>query len=268
MESLRVAFRRFLATVPRNGLAIIGADSPEALKLAASARCAVETFGLGPDADWRASEIASTGSLCRFDVSFRQDRFGQFDVPLYGPHNVRNALAALAVGRAVGLSPDSLRGALAEFKGVRRRLELRGTVRDVSVYDDFAHHPTAIHETLAAMRAGHPDARLWAVFEPRSATACRRVFQTDFAKAFVESGADETILAPVFRSTLPEAERLSVDELASDITKSGRRARVLPTVDDIVATIAAEARPGDRVVIMSNGGFGGIHGKLLDALAQ
>jgi len=268
MESLRVAFRRFLATVPRNGLAIIGADSPEALKLAASARCAVETFGLGPDADWRASEIASTGSLCRFDVSFRQDRFGQFDVPLYGTHNVRNALAALAVGRAVGLSPDSLRGALAEFKGVRRRLELRGTVRDVSVYDDFAHHPTAIHETLAAMRAGHPDARLWAVFEPRSATACRRVFQTDFAKAFVESGADETILAPVFRSTLPEAERLSVDELASDITKSGRRARVLPTVDDIVATIAAEARPGDRVVIMSNGGFGGIHGKLLDALAQ
>jgi UDP-N-acetylmuramate: L-alanyl-gamma-D-glutamyl-meso-diaminopimelate ligase len=267
MEWLRVAFRRFLTLVPRNGLVILGADSPEAEALAPLARSKVETFGLSPGADWRASDITRSGSLCRFDVSFRQDRFGHFELPLYGTHNVRNALAALAVGRAVGLDPDSLRRALADFKGVRRRLELRGVARGVSVYDDFAHHPTAILETLNAVRQGHPDARVWAVFEPRSATSCRRVFQQDFARAFIDSGADETILAPVFRSSLPEAERLSVEEVVHDVTGAGRRARCLPDVETIVTTIAHEAREGDLVVVMSNGGFDGIHGKLLEALA-
>jgi UDP-N-acetylmuramate: L-alanyl-gamma-D-glutamyl-meso-diaminopimelate ligase len=267
METLRIAFRRLLTLVPRNGLVILGADSPEAARLREFARSKVETFGLGADADWRATAITRLGSLCKFDVSFRDERFGQFEVPLYGSHNVKNALAALAVGRAVGLSPDSLRKALAEFKGVRRRLELRGVARGVSVYDDFAHHPTAILETLNAVRSAHPSDRVWAVFEPRSATSCRRVFQDDFAKAFIESGPDETILAPVFRSTLPEAERLSVDELVRDVSKAGRHARCLPDVDAIVQTIAREAQQGDLVVIMSNGGFDGIHGKLLDALA-
>ncbi len=268
MDALRLAFRRFLAIVPRNGLTILGVDSPEAAGLAEAARSKVETFGLGPGADWRASSIARSGSVCRFDVSFRDERFGQFEVPLYGTHNVRNALAALAVGRAVGLDPDSLRHALLEFQGVRRRLELRGVANGVSVYDDFAHHPTAILETLQAMRTAHPAARVWAVFEPRSATSCRRVFQDAFAKAFIDSGADETILAPVFRSSLPDDERLSVEQLVDDVSRSGRRARCLPDVDRIVETIAREARPGDLVVIMSNGGFGGIHGKLLDALAK
>ena len=137
------------------------------------------------------------------------------------------------------------------------------------MFDDFAHHPTAILETLRAVRCAHPDRRIWAVFEPRSATSCRRVFQDDFARAFVESGADEIVLAPVFRSSLPEAERLSVDELVA--RRHGRRpprARHCPTVDDIVAhDCRARRATGDLVVIMSNGGFDGIHDKLLDALA-
>jgi UDP-N-acetylmuramate: L-alanyl-gamma-D-glutamyl-meso-diaminopimelate ligase len=144
---------------------------------------------------------------------------------------------------------------------------LRGKARGVSVYDDFAHHPTAILETLSAVRASHPDRRVWAVFEPRSATSCRRIFQDDFARAFSESGADEVVIADVFRSTLPADERLSVEELIRDVRKSGRQARHIPAVDDIVKTISAEAREGDLVVIMSNGGFGGIHDKLLAALA-
>ncbi|MFI5177185.1 MAG: UDP-N-acetylmuramate:L-alanyl-gamma-D-glutamyl-meso-diaminopimelate ligase [Vicinamibacterales bacterium] len=267
MEALRVAFRRLLALVPRRGLVILGADSPEAARLSSAARCRVETFGLTTDADWRAAEIARAATQTTFEVSYKGEPLGHFEVPLYGAHNVRNALAALAVGHAVGLSPDTMRPALAEFKGVRRRLELKGVARGVAVYDDFAHHPTAILETLAAVRAAHPEHRLWAVFEPRSATSCRRVFQDDFAKAFVEAGPDETILAPVFRSTLPESERLSVDELVRDITRAGGRARTFPGVDEIVATIATEARPGDLVVVMSNGGFGGIHDKLLTALA-
>jgi UDP-N-acetylmuramate: L-alanyl-gamma-D-glutamyl-meso-diaminopimelate ligase len=147
---------------------------------------------------------------------------------------------------------------------VRRRLELRGTAAGVAVFDDFAHHPTAIAETLRGVRAAHPGARIWALFEPRSATSCRRVFQRDFAEAF--GGADEVIIAGVFRSALPEAERLSPEQLVGDLRARGRRARYVPATDDIVRTVAAESRDGDLVIAMSNGAFGGIHDKLLAAL--
>ncbi len=248
------------------GRLLLGADSDEARRLAEHARSDVETFGLASDADWRAGEVEPSGEGMRFEVTHAGEPLGHFDVPLSGVHNVRNALAALAVGHAAGLTPEAMRAGLSQFKGVRRRLELRGSVRGVSVFDDFAHHPTAILETLRAVRASHPGQRVWAVFEPRSATACRRIFQADFARAFVDSGADEIVLAAVFRSNLPEDERLSIDQLVADVERAGRRARSIPLVADIVATIAREAREGDIVVIMSNGGFDGIHDKLLDAL--
>jgi UDP-N-acetylmuramate: L-alanyl-gamma-D-glutamyl-meso-diaminopimelate ligase len=133
------------------------------------------------------------------------------------------------------------------------------------VLDDFAHHPTAVHETLTALRAGYPSRRLWAVFEPRSASSCRRVFQDHFARAF--TAADEVVIAAVFRSSLPESERLSAERLVDDLRRRGQSASHIPAVDDIVRTIAQRARPGDIVVLMSNGGFGGIHQKLLKALA-
>jgi UDP-N-acetylmuramate: L-alanyl-gamma-D-glutamyl-meso-diaminopimelate ligase len=266
MESLRTAFRRLINLIPRHGKLLIGADSEEARRLASLARCPVETFGVADNADWRASEIEPAGDRTRFALTHQDDRLGHFDVPLYGVHNVRNALAALAVGHAVGLTPDSMRAGLASFRGVRRRLELRGQVRGISVYDDFAHHPTAILETIRAVKSTHPDRRVWAIFEPRSATACRRIFQGDFARAFIESGADEIILPDVFRSTLPEPERLSIEDLVRDVSAAGRRIRHIPRVDDIVDTIAREAREGDLVLVMSNGGFDGIHDKLLSAL--
>jgi UDP-N-acetylmuramate: L-alanyl-gamma-D-glutamyl-meso-diaminopimelate ligase len=134
----------------------------------------------------------------------------------------------------------------------------------VTVYDDFAHHPTAVEETISAVRAGHPGRRVWAVFEPRSASSCRRVFQDGFARAF--AGADETVLARVYRATLPAHERLSVDQLVTDLTRAGRSARHIDTIDDIIETIVREHRDGDVVLIMSNGGFGGIHRKLVHAL--
>jgi UDP-N-acetylmuramate: L-alanyl-gamma-D-glutamyl-meso-diaminopimelate ligase len=266
LESLRIAFRRLINLVPRGGRLFVGADSQEAMRLTEHARSRVETFGASSDADWRASGIEPAGDATRFELSHRTDRLGHVMLPLYGVHNVRNALAAIAVGNAVGVPIETMRDALAEFKGVRRRLELRGRAGGVSVFDDFAHHPTAIFETIRAIRTTHPDRRVWAVFEPRSATSCRRVFQDDFARAFVESRADEVILAPVFRSTLPDDERLSVEQLVSDVNAAGVHARTLP-VPDIVDTIAAEAHDGDLVVIMSNGGFDGIHDKLLAKLA-
>jgi UDP-N-acetylmuramate: L-alanyl-gamma-D-glutamyl-meso-diaminopimelate ligase len=267
MSALRTAFRRLLTLVPRHGRVILGADSPEAMDLASAAQCQVETFGLAADADWRAAELRPAGARTLFELSHRGDRLGHLELPLCGVHNVRNALGALAAGHAAGLSPESMQSALATFRGVKRRLELRGVVRGVSVYDDFAHHPTAIRETLGAVAWSHPGRRLWAIFEPRSATSCRRVFQQDFARAFLDSGADEIVIAAVFRSSLPEGERLSVDELVRDIQRGGRRARFIAGVDDIVGAVAAEARDRDLVVVMSNGAFGGIHGKLLAALA-
>jgi UDP-N-acetylmuramate: L-alanyl-gamma-D-glutamyl-meso-diaminopimelate ligase len=266
MEALRTAFRRLVTLVPRHGKLILGIDSEEAARLGDAARSEVETFGLAPEATWRASNIRPDGERIGFNVSFRGEPQGTFRVPLFGAHNVRNALAALAVGRAVGLSTEEMQRGLEQFQGVRRRLELRGVARDVSVFDDFAHHPTAILETLRAVRWAYPDRRVWAIFEPRSATSCRRVFQQDFARAFIESEADEVVLAPVFRASLPEDERLSVEDLVRDVNAAGRRARQADDVDHIVRLVAAESRPGDLVVIMSNGGFGGIHDKLLAAL--
>jgi UDP-N-acetylmuramate: L-alanyl-gamma-D-glutamyl-meso-diaminopimelate ligase len=191
---------------------------------------------------------------------------GTFELPLLGVYNVRNALAALAVGAAVGLDVDTMREGLRRFKGVRRRLELRGTEAGVAIYDDFAHHPTAIAETLAAVRSAHPSRRIWAIFEPRSATSCRRVFQSDFARAF--NGADVVVLPAVFRSTLPDDQRLNAEQLVADLKQAGIDARYIPRVDDIVGAVQRDARNGDLVVVMSNGGFENIHQKLLAALAS
>jgi UDP-N-acetylmuramate: L-alanyl-gamma-D-glutamyl-meso-diaminopimelate ligase len=158
-----------------------------------------------------------------------------------------------------------MREALRLFKGVRRRLEHRGTENGVMVYDDFAHHPTAIGETLAGVRSAHLTRSIWAIFEPRSATSCRRIFQSDFARAF--AAANHVIIPAVFRSSLPEDQRLSAEQLVADLKTTGTDARYIPQVEDIVQTVAREARPGDLVVVMSNGGFDNIHQRLLTALA-
>jgi UDP-N-acetylmuramate: L-alanyl-gamma-D-glutamyl-meso-diaminopimelate ligase len=264
LDAVRLAFRRLVNLVPRNGLLLLGADSPDAHALGRAAVSPVETFGLGTDATWRAEAIEHRDGITHFTVRRRDEVFGRFESPLLGDHNVRNALAAIAVGAWRGLTPAALAEGLATFKGIKRRLETVGVAARVTVLDDFAHHPTAVHETLSALRAGYPGRRVWAVFEPRSASSCRRVFQDDFARAF--GAADEVVLAAVFRSTLPEAERLDAGQLVDDLQRQGRRARHIPDIDDIVRTIVDERRPGDVVVLMSNGGFGGIHGKLLAAL--
>ena len=266
MESLRTAFRRLIALVPRSGHVLIGADSPEAAQLAAGVRSGVATFGVDADADWRATAIVPADGRMQFDVWRGGQPFGQFVSPLHGVHNVRNALAAIAAAHATGVSAETLARGLASFQSVRRRLELRGEASGVSVFDDFAHHPTAILETLRAVRWSYPDRRIWAIFEPRSATSCRRIFQNDFVMAFDESGADEVVLAAVFRSTLPADERLDVEAVVRDLQRRGRKARLVPTADEIVETVAGEAREGDLVIVMSNGGFDNIHQKLLTAL--
>ncbi len=266
LDAIRLTFRRFINLIPRRGLLLLGADNAEAMDLRQKAHCRVETFGLAEHADWQAYDLEVANASTTFRVRRGGASLGTFELPLLGAYNVRNALAALAVGAAVGLHVDAMATSLRRFKGVRRRLEHRGTVRGVAVYDDFAHHPTAIAETLAGVRSAYPDRRIWAIFEPRSATSCRRVFQDDFARAFGK--ADKVILPAVFRSSLPEAERLSAEELISALKTSGIDARYIPQTDEIVKVVARESRQGDLVVVMSNGGFDNIHQKLLTALAQ
>ena len=256
LAALRLAFRRLLALVPENGRVLLGHDDAGARALRDAAHCAVETFGIDPGADWRAVGVEHGSGRTRFDVVHRDRAVARVDLPLIGAFNVRNALATVAAGAAVGVSPEASAAALGGFAGVRRRLELRGVGRGVAVYDDFAHHPTAVRETVAALRAASEGGRVWAVFEPRSATSCRRVFQAAYAQAL--RAADEVLVAPVFRSTLPAEERLSETRLVADLTAAGTRARHLETMEAIEDTIVDEARSGDRVVLMSNGDFGGL----------
>jgi UDP-N-acetylmuramate: L-alanyl-gamma-D-glutamyl-meso-diaminopimelate ligase len=265
VEAVTLAFRRLVNLIPNRGLLVLGADSPRAAALAAAAPCRVQTFGLAADVEWQAHDLEAADASTRFRVRRRGSPFGDFEVPLVGAYNVRNALAAIAIGTEVGLSVEAVREGLRTFAGVKRRLEVVGVADDVTVYDDFAHHPTAVAETLAGLRAAHPTARIWAVFEPRSASSCRRVFQDDFARAFAD--ADEIVIAPVFRSKLPEEQRLSIPQLVRDLRAAGRSAREAASIDDIVSTIVREHRAGDLVVLMSNGGFGGIHKTLVSALA-
>jgi UDP-N-acetylmuramate: L-alanyl-gamma-D-glutamyl-meso-diaminopimelate ligase len=266
LDAVKMAFRRLVNLVPRSGLLLLGTDSPHAAALKSVAVSPVETFGLSEGATWQAYDVNHREGLTAFKVRSGRNAFGDFQSPLLGLHNVRNALAAIAVGHRNGMSVDDLAAGLRAFKGIKRRLETVGVRRGVTVIDDFAHHPTAVHETLAALRTGYPRRRIWAVFEPRSASSCRRVFQADFAKAF--SSADEVVIAGVFRSTLPEAERLSPEQLVNDLQAQRQKARHVAAVDDIVTTIVQEHLPGDIIVLMSNGGFGGIHQKLLQALGE
>lgn len=265
LDAIRLTFRRFVNLVPRRGLLLLGADNADALALKDASWCRVETFGLNDGCTWQAHDLKVAEMSTAFSVRREGTPVGIFEVPLLGAFNVRNALAAIAVGAAVGLSTDTMAAGLRQFKGVRRRMQHRGTAAGVMVYDDFAHHPTAIQETLAGVRSAHPSRRVWAIFEPRSATSCRRIFQGDFARAL--SHADHVILPAVFRSTLPENERLAPESVVSDLKGIGVDARYIPETKEIVRVVGREAREGDLVIVMSNGGFDNIHQKLLDSLS-
>ena len=262
LDALRLAFQRLVRLIPESGRLILNADDPETVALAAEARCPVETFGLGR-ADWSAENITYHPEGTRFDVVHGAARTSVETTQL-GAFNVRNALGAMACAAAVGVTPPDAAIALGSFRGVTRRFEVRGRARDITVYDDFAHHPTAIRETLSGVRAAGFTGKIWALFEPRSATACRRIFQEDFANAL--QLADEVIVTAVHRSAIPVDERLSEQQLVDDLATAGVSAQFLPTIDAVVAAVAESAKPGDRVIAISNGGFGGIHDKLLAAL--
>ena len=264
VDDFRLAFRRFVRLVPRNGYVLLGADDEEAPKLFEAALCKVETFGLHEKSDWRAADVRQTSRETAFTLIYQERKLAEVTLPLLGTFNVKNALAAIAAAAKVGVDPILTANALGRFEGVSRRLEIRCVVDGITIYDDFAHHPSAVRASLSAVRSAVSNGRLWALFEPRSATACRRVFQRAFADAL--KLADEVIVGRVFRASLPKCDRLSESQLVADLEMAGVRARYISKFTAIVDTVSEEAKSGDHVVIMSNGDFGGIHERLMDRL--
>jgi UDP-N-acetylmuramate: L-alanyl-gamma-D-glutamyl-meso-diaminopimelate ligase len=255
LAQIQKSFRHFINLIPRNGLLIANGDDANIAPLLEIDRCPIQRFSLGDAADLR---FAVEGS--HFSVGG-----AEFALPLFGELNVRNALAVIAVARYCGLSDAQIQSAFDSFEGIKRRMEVRGEARGVTVIDDFAHHPTAIRETLKALKARFPNRRIWAVFEPRSNSTRRSVFQDDLAAAF--GNADKVVVAKVARlDQIPKAERLDAERLIVDVQTHGAEAVYLPDVGAIVNHVTAQAAEGDVVCVLSNGSFGGIHEKLLAAL--
>jgi UDP-N-acetylmuramate: L-alanyl-gamma-D-glutamyl-meso-diaminopimelate ligase len=266
LEHVKESFRRFMHILPADGYLAAGMDFPHVAELLSSAPCPWEGYGFSEGALWRAVDVEGDEAATQFHVQHQHQQIGTLRWALAGRHNIQNALGVIAVAHRLGISFVDIQRGLQSFAGVKRRQEVRGVVRDITIIDDFAHHPTAIRETLAALRTRYDGCRLWAIFEPRSATSRRAIFQEDFVEAF--ASADRVVIAGLYHpDPIPLEARLSPERLARDIARRNAKAAVyLPEVEAIVEYVSTGAQPGDVVVIMSNGGFGGIHEKLLEAL--
>jgi UDP-N-acetylmuramate: L-alanyl-gamma-D-glutamyl-meso-diaminopimelate ligase len=266
LEAVKTAFKRLVNLIPRRGRLVAFDGSENVSECLAKAFCFVERYGLDPESYWRVSQMRHEGGSSHWRLDRGGELFADLTLPMAGEHNAMNATAAAALASGQGVPVAAIVEALATFKSVKRRLEVRAEVAGVTVIDDFAHHPTAIRETLRALREAYPGRRLWAVLEPRSNTLRRNVF----AEALVDSLAlaDAVVLAQVFKSeSIPVAERLHPEEVVAGLNDRGVPAQLHADADAIVDALVPELRSGDVVAILSNGGFGGIYEKLPAALA-
>jgi UDP-N-acetylmuramate: L-alanyl-gamma-D-glutamyl-meso-diaminopimelate ligase len=260
LDAIKNSFNHLLRIVPSNGMVLLNADDENVLDVGKTCPAPTVTVGFSPNAANHIREAAYDAHGSTFQL-FEQE----FSIRLVGEYNVRNAAMAISAAHFYGIPFDVIREAVASFEGVRRRQEVRGEVRGVTIIDDFGHHPTAIRQTLAGLRYQYPGSRLWAVFEPRSNTTRRAVFQKQLPEAF--TGADGVVLAKVAKlEQIAESERLNPEKVVETIAASGKPAFYEPSADDIVCRLKPLVHKGDVIVIFSNGGFDGIHDKLLKSL--
>lgn len=276
VEEIKLSFKRLLRVVPRNGIVFINADCPNCADVRAHAAAELRmvklvSVGMGENADIRISDLDPKTEGTSFTLTGAADtpyafNGERFTVPMVGEFNVRNAAMALCAAHFSGLSIEQIGASLLRFQGVARRQEVRGCVNGVTVVDDFAHHPTAIRKAIAGLRQRFPKSRLWVLFEPRSNTTIRNLFQNELAEALAD--ADFPVISKVenHKKLKPE-EQLDEEKLCADIAATGKECYVGQNADDIVAHVVSRAHFGDVLLVMSNGGFGGIHNKLLAALA-
>ena len=268
VEEIKLSFCRLLRVVPHNGIVYMNADCPHCREVREQAAAElrshvrIETVGMGEDADHRITDVELRPDGCSFVLKGEK-----YDIPMVGEFNVRNAAMAASAALFAGLEAEQIRASFLRFEGVARRQEVRGTVNDVTVVDDFAHHPTAVTQAIAGLRQRFPKRRLWVLFDPRSNTMIRNIFQHELATALCS--ADLVALSPVenFKKVAVD-DRLDENALCDEIRSQGTDCYISKSVDDLVAHVVARVHPGDVLLVMSNGGFGGIHSKLLTALAQ
>ncbi len=266
LDAVKTSFKRLVNLVPRRGRIVAFDGSENVGECVARAFCTVERYGFSVDSHWRVSNLRHEGSLTRWSVTRGGVAFAELSLPMAGEHNALNATAAAALAAGQGVPREAIVEALATFKSVKRRLEVRAVVDGVTIIDDFAHHPTAIRETLRALRESYPGRRLWAVLEPRSNTLRRNVFELDLVESLAL--ADRVVLAAVFKSeSIPAAERLQPEHVIAALNLRGTTAFLSVDADAIVAAITPQLREGDVVAVLSNGGFGNIYQKLPSAIA-
>lgn len=265
LQAVKTAFQRLVNLIPRRGRIVAFDDSPHLRDCVQRALCPVEFYGAQPGSHWQVTGLRQQGSTMHWSVLRQGHPWADFQMDLAGRHNAFNATAAAALAAGQGIPAEAIRQALASFQSVKRRLEVRAAINGVTIIDDFAHHPTAIRETLRALRASYPDARLWTVLEPRSNTLRRNVFEQELTDSLAL--ADRILMAEVFKSeAIPQAERLQPERVIQSLVAQGKPAQLIPNVPAIVDAIVAEARSGDVIAILSNGGFDGIYTRLPLAL--
>ena len=269
LAAVKTAFKRFVNLIPMRGRLVAFDGSESVSECVAKAFCAVERYGFAADSHWRIVDLrgapSNSGGGSRWTLLRAGEKFAELTLPMAGEHNALNATAAAALAAGQGVPAVAIAEALSTFKSVKRRLEVRAEVAGVTIIDDFAHHPTAIRETLRALRTAYPDRRLWAVLEPRSNTLRRSVFEQDLVESLAL--ADRSVLAAVFQSeAIPAVERLQPEKVVAALRVRGKQSALGADAEAIVAMMTPELRRGDVVAILSNGGFGGIYEKLPKAL--
>jgi UDP-N-acetylmuramate: L-alanyl-gamma-D-glutamyl-meso-diaminopimelate ligase len=261
LAAVKTAFQRLVNLVPRRGRIVAFDASENVTECVGRAFCAVERYGFAASSHWRITEFATHDNGSRWQIERSGEPWLEIEMPVVGEHNVLNATAAAALAAGQGVVKDYIRRALASFHSVKRRLEMIAEVGGVTIIDDFAHHPTAIRETLRALRLRYPKSRLWAVLEPRSNTLRRNVFEQDLIESLTL--ADEIVLADVYQAAnIPAQEILHPERIVNALRESGSSALQLPDVAAIVEHLGAHVRRGDVIAILSNGGFDGIYHKL------
>ncbi len=267
LQAVKTAFKRLVNLVPRRGRIVAYDASANVTECVSKAFCSVERYGFAEDSHWRMMELDQTGPVTSWSLLRKGEPFARLQMPMAGEHNALNATAAAALAAGQGIPAHAIAEALGTFRSVKRRLEVRAEVNGITIIDDFAHHPTAIRETLRALRSRYAGRRLWAVLEPRSNTLRRNVFQRELVESLML--ADEVVLASVFKSeSIPEMERLDPDQVVSSLRAQGRPAVLLGDASAIVEGIVPRLRAGDVIAILSNGGFGGIYDTLPEAIAS
>jgi UDP-N-acetylmuramate: L-alanyl-gamma-D-glutamyl-meso-diaminopimelate ligase len=265
LEAVKSSFRKLVGIMPASGKIIANVDDTTVREIVAEANCAVIGYGMSEQAQWSLVNLQVNHDQTTFTATKNGALFSEFTSPMPGHHNAMNTLAVTAVLDEIGISPQACRESLARFPGVRRRQEVRGVRNGITVIDDFAHHPTAVKETLSALRAAYRQNRLVAVFEPRTNSSRRNIFQTAYKEVFDK--ADEIIIkTPIPLDTVPKEQMFSSTQLANDLIRRNKKAASFDSTESIINYLKKTAADGDVLIIMSNGGFDDIHNRLLAIL--